>query len=358
MHQSKSRVTLKKSRHSAQRRVVKARIRAKRPMHRKILLHPTSLFILLCVGVFMAGATYYALAATEISSVIEAPPLQAPALITNPPANSSVTVSPITVSGTCPTNSYVTLQLNGSFDGVAWCTAANTFQITTSLYSGENDLLAQDYNSTDLAGPASPGIKVYYRPPHSAAAAASPAAPASLPPSTPSANETTAGTPETIQPMVLISDFKFKTFIADKSFSWTVNLQGGTPPYVVNVDWGDHTHSQLVYKTDPPINLQHVYKTPGYYAVTVNSTDAHGQTKVMQVTALINNTDGSSPFLAVATKKHPPHATLFGTLKTTHHWLFVAGPAYLIVALMTLSFWLGEQRQVLRQLRRYKSRHA
>jgi hypothetical protein len=172
-------------------KVVAARktIRAQRPLHRHIALHPITVFTLLCVGVLLATLTLNALAASyTVTLSIPAPPLTLPAVITSPADGYQTSTEALTVSGTCPDNSYVNLSDNGSFVGTYTC-VSNTFQIALDLSSGENQLQAQDYNVTDAPGPTSGTVTVTYTPPPP------PPAPPT-PPSQPSAPNTTIATPQ------------------------------------------------------------------------------------------------------------------------------------------------------------------
>jgi hypothetical protein len=311
------------------------------PIHKRLLLHPLSLFGILCVGVLITGWTYRALADTVISSVVEATPLQTGAMITYPTDGSLLQTSPIDVSGSCPVNSYVELYLNGVFDGVAWCSSGDTFTIETSLFSGVNTLLVEDFNTTDQQGPATPSIGVTFNPPSAQ--------------TTPASSDTTtqaSTTPDvtsatqTVLPLLLASDFHFQTFSQSKVFTWPLDLEGGTPPYTVHVVWGDGTSSILHFDTDPVFNLTHTYKSAGYYAVVAIAADSKNQQKVFQMAALVTNAHGTLP--GVSTRPALPKQQLFSNISTvvsTQKWLFLAWPAYIVVFLMAVSFWLGERRQ-------------
>jgi hypothetical protein len=302
------------------------------------------IFLILCAGVFICGWTYKVIAETIISSTIEAPPLQDPAVIQNPADQTTVTTQPISVSGTCPLSSYVKLFVNSSFGGVAWC-HSGVFALSASLREGSNQLTAQDYNETDLAGPASPGITVIYQPDDedsqtqgSGTTSGSSTEPGQI--------ENMANT--TQLPLLLSSDFHFQTFTAQKSFTWTGNLTGGTPPYNMTINWGDGSTSHMYFPTDPPFTLNHVYAHPGYYPVVLTSVDAHNQTQVMQLAALITDSRGQASFLQ-GSNGTPSSASI--NRNTSSSWstnklLLLAWPSYLIIMLMMVSFWLGERKEL------------
>ena len=321
------------------------------PAHKRVLLHPATLFGLLCAGVLITGWTLQVVAATTISSVIEAPPLQSAATITTPVSSAQLAALPTMVAGTCPPGSYVNLYSNKIFMGSAWCTDS-AFSIQTSLFAGDNSLAIQDFNSTNQAGPTSPSVLVTYQAPDapgapeasSPAGQAASAAPASTAPTTPVPQPdtiTTAG-----PPLLVTSSYHFKTFEAEKTFSWQVDLEGGTPPYQVHISWGDGQSSNLTFKTDPLITIRHTFKKSGYFAVAVTSTDSRGKRQVMQLAALITNPSGQAGFLGTDASGGG-HAGLASGLAASHaKWLRLAWPAYLVVLLMAASFWLGEERDM------------
>lgn len=337
----------KRSAKTSHRARVKRQIRSNRRLHKKLLLHPTSVFIVLCAGVFICGWTYKVIADTFISSTIEAPALQSAATIASPSDNAVITTAPTYVTGACPTNSYLILKINGSFSGVAWCGTDNAYSITASLYDGTNKLTVQAYNQTDLAGPATPSIQLQYQPQKPAAASTTKqSGSVNSNADIKSADTVSSGSAAEPTPILISSDFQFKTFSAQKDFSWQIDLEGGTPPYKVHISWGDGQTSDLVFKTDPVFTIRHAFQTPGYYPVEVRSVDTKGQTKVIQLAALINDTQGKSVLLAPVT---PGSSNTSGgntaADKAAKHWLALAWPSYIVVALMMASFWLGERRE-------------
>jgi hypothetical protein len=337
----------------------KRSIHARRAPHKKLLLHPTFVLGLLCIGVFMVSWTYKVVADT-VSSVIEAPALTSSATITSPSYGETLNSSQVEVSGSCPINSYVKLQLNGNFVGVAWCSDDNSYNITTTLYSGTNVLVAQDYNSTNLAGPTSNPVTVYYQPP---AALKTPsqtnkANPQQKTTTTVSGNQTTQTSPgssssqapvvqssQSKQPILVSSSFEFKTFSVNNQFSWQTDISGGAPPYKVMINWGDGSTSSEYLKTDPLITIKHQYKEPGYYSVVLSVEDSTGSKQTLQLAALINNAKGQSPFITTPTTSS---GAGLGNSSNTHNrdWLILAWPGYITVSLMALSFWLGEKREL------------
>jgi hypothetical protein len=142
-------------------------VRRAQPIHKRIALHPINGLVLLCIGVLLASFTLNTMALSyTVNASLSAPVLTQPAVITSPSDGDQESVQSITVSGTCPNNSYVNLTDNGVFVGASNCAAGGTFQIGVALSSGTNVLVTQDYNVTNSPGPTSPSISVTYTPPN------------------------------------------------------------------------------------------------------------------------------------------------------------------------------------------------
>ena len=100
----------------------------------------------------------------DVTAKVSAPLPTDPAVITSPLDQEHFSNPQITVSGTCPNDSYVKVFSGNTLVGVANCTT-NTFSTDITLASGPNSLQAKVYNLTDDEGPSSPAITVYYDPP-------------------------------------------------------------------------------------------------------------------------------------------------------------------------------------------------
>ncbi|MEK7594732.1 MAG: hypothetical protein AAB436_03790 [Patescibacteria group bacterium] len=153
-------------RSKAQKKAIKSFLRKKRSLHVRLTLHPASVMVQLCVGVLLIASTIAAFGDSyTVTGKVAAPALTDPAEIVTPLDGSHLSAQALTVTGSCPDNSYVKLYQNSVYVGVGWCNS-NEFQISTLLSAGSNLLTVQDYNITDDAGPVSSGgITVYYDPP-------------------------------------------------------------------------------------------------------------------------------------------------------------------------------------------------
>jgi len=133
-----------------------------RPLHRRIALHTSSLLLLLGGGFIpspfnFAAQTY----SYDVTARVPAPLPSSPATITSPFDQQHVTDQTITVSGSCPDNSYVKIFVGGAEAGVANC-SGGAFSLPVTLAHGANTLTAKVYNITDDEGPSSGSITVFY----------------------------------------------------------------------------------------------------------------------------------------------------------------------------------------------------
>ncbi|MGC1177040.1 MAG: hypothetical protein WA843_03120 [Candidatus Saccharimonadales bacterium] len=149
---------------TARHGAAKRRLRRNRPLHHRLFLHPASLLLLLCVGVLLGGLTFRTAADTiVVTGKVLAPLPPTAATLDSPADQTHFTSRPITVTGTCPENTYVKLLRNGNLSGVAICGGGvTTYAIQTDLSLGTNVLVAQVYNVTDQPGPPSTSITVFY----------------------------------------------------------------------------------------------------------------------------------------------------------------------------------------------------
>lgn len=150
------------------------RRRSARPIHKRVLLHPFTVFVLLCVGVLVAGSTFRGQAATyDVTATVPAPALTGPAVITGPSNNQRVNSPEVQVQGDCPAGSYVKLYRNAAFSGATLC-ANGHFSLQTLLAAGANELKARVFNVTNQEGPTSAPVMTYFDLPNPVAAPSSP----------------------------------------------------------------------------------------------------------------------------------------------------------------------------------------
>ncbi len=319
---------------------------------RRSTSYPILTMIVLCVGVLLFSWTRLVTADTGNIIVHTSVPGPAPtqaASIDSPANGTQYTSTPITVSGSCPLNTYVNLLRNGFSSGVAICDASGRYQITTDLFQGTNQLVARDFNFTDVPGPDSAIVTVYYQPPGT-----------SISKGAVPYNPTNPNTSNVPKPLILSANFTLLGYYVGQPASWKVYLEGGTAPYAISADWGDGSHKLFSRPTAGMLNLDHVYKQPGNYrnsyVVKISVSDADGNQSVLQLVAIVSPKSKTIP--ASGGISSGDGSSIFGS-GNIGRLVGYSWAGYGIVLLMLFSFWLGERRElgILRPQAK-KRRHA
>jgi hypothetical protein len=332
MPRRKTTYTKRKSSYKRRPSTVSSRSPVRRK-NRLLLPYPLIGFMLLAIGLLLIGITFKSSADSvdlKVKAKISAPLPTQPAIITSPINNQTFKYKPITVSGTCPTDNYpgnyVVLLRNGVNSGAVPCSSDGTFRIESDLFAGNNELIAQIYNVTDDAGPPSDAVTVQYDP----VTATVPLDSQSL----------------TIPPFLLKTDFKYKSYLTGQSVNWDLEISGGEPAYAIKVDWGDGQTSLISQKSQGKFTIEHKYNQPGQppsynYTVKVSAVDGGSRTAYIQFFIRVN--PFNAPLQAGPTNTTSSTSSSSSLLGL--NLLAVAWPAYGILVLMTISFWLGEQEE-------------
>lgn len=337
-----SKKTSQKTRHSRTVHAAKKQIVRQRPVHKKILLHPLSTIALLVVGAVMVFSELGVNAASYIvTATVPAPPLTEPAIIKSPLNNQSITNQVVTVTGSCPNNSYVEIAVNTVQAAVVMCNN-NVFTSDINLNNGPNELSAQDYNLTNLAGPSSSPITVFYNPPvQPAQPPAKPKLITTVPTvhtqvrtTTPSSNKNNAFN-------LGIANYRYQVYVLNQPVKFELAINGGQPPYGVTVVWGDGALSTLVIIKKEAFTISHSYNLPAknsHYLINVDAIDSQGlQTKAQIEIVLAPNQQ--PPALA---NTNPPNF-INRILTDIRSWQTIIWPFYITVSVAAASYWIGEQ---------------
>jgi len=305
--------------------------------------YPLLVFILLLVGVFMAGLTFTAQASNvSVNAYVDGPPPTVAATITSPTSGTRYNAVPVTVSGTCDPGFIVKLYRNDVFSGAVFCPQDGNFSLQSDLFDGSNTLSARIFNALDTEGPTSPTVTVYYD---------KPVTPIPPPPATTPGVETPGQTsPSTpvsfvkIPKMTLNAENLYKGYYTGDTVVWPLEVSGGVPPYAFTVDWGDGKTTTLSRKDAGAFSIKHVYeKEGGYkasYPIKIVGSDSSEDSTFLQLAVIIRDKSKSSnaiPGIASTNAEPPLHIPM------QYIW-----PSYGVTLLMVGSFWLGGQRQLLR----------
>lgn len=243
--------------------------------------------------------------------VPESPPTIA-ATITTPSSQASFNTSPITIAGTCPKQTIVEIFTNNIFVGSASCQSNGTYSLKVSLLFGNNILVARDYDALNQAGPNSNSVNVTY---NVLPSQASPLVPLNL-----------AGAQ-----LLLNTEAVYRGTFPGQSLNIPVTVIGGTPPYAINVEWGDTQNSVVPRSNNTTFNVSHIYQKAGTFQITLQASDSTGQEAFLTVAAIVNG--------------QPAIASNLSTSVASKSELLVLWPLYASAATAVCSFWLGERRE-------------
>lgn len=243
------------------------------------------------------------------------PPTEAPT-IDKPTNGQRFSTSPITVAGTCPKGTLVEVFKNNIFAGSTPCLDGETYTLDIDLLIGKNVLVARVYDDLNQAGPDSNKVTVYYD--------------ALAPQAGPLTSLDFGGAQ-----LLLNTDAVFRGVFPNQTMRVPIDILGGTPPYAINVQWGDSNNKVVPRKNNLGFTVDHVYARAGTYQVTIQGSDANGRVAFLTVAAIVNGQPSSAAGSSEAT----------GVSNTVLTRLLALWPLYTSVVAIAFSFWLGERRE-------------
>lgn len=280
--------------------------------------------LLLVVGLVLGTYTSYAATpyngpeggSVGLSGTVPGkPPTTAPTIDT-PKSGARTSVSPITVTGTCPKDTLVELFKSNIFAGSVPCDSSGKYTIDIDLLIGENVLMARVYDDLNQPSPDSNKPIVFYD-----------ALPAQSGPLT----SLDFGGAQ----LLLNTDAVFRGIFPNQEMSIPIDILGGTPPYAINIQWGDSSNKMVPRANNQSFSVGHIYKNPGTYQVTIQGTDANGRVAFLTVAAIVNGQAST----AGATDGEPSIPA------STMAQLLTLWPLYTSMVAIAISFWLGERRE-------------
>ena len=230
------------------------------------------------------------------------------ATISTPSNGGSYTTSPITVSGLCTTGLLVQVYDNGVLVGAIDC-PNGSFNLQVSLFTGQNDLSATQFDDLDQASPDSNHVSVTYN----------------------NADFSAFGALVT-----LTSNYGRRAANPGSTLTWPLLLSGGTGPYAFSTDWGDGSKADLKsVSLAGEVDISHVYNQSGIYHVTVKVTDVNGVSAFLQLVAIANGTPTATGSASGNSKG--------GTIVVTRvMWI----PAVICMVLLLPTYWLGRRSEL------------
>lgn len=358
----RARKIIKKHKKSFQkRRALHYRARRRLPFHKRLVLHPLTLFVYLSVGVGLIFASVQ-VSATNIlvTAKVSAPPITEPAVIQIVAPSSSPTQATaaqdaksvetavvvrskqIILSGECPKASHLEFYRNGMFAGVAPCIGDPTFSISLDLVEGINAISAKVFNLTDDEGPISQMIYIKYD-----TSSENTSTSTSTDTSTSTSTEDKPATP-----FFITSDFRYLGFNTGETAKWKIHILGGTAPYMFEINWGDGKSDSIKRLDDADFDITHIYQKASSntgYIITITANDVNKVASVFQMMSIISEKGShQAGLISVANNNLNP-----SVLRVLQKWIWAAWPAYILFSLLIFSFWLGERREYLK-LRAHK----
>ena len=281
--------------------------------------------MLLVVGVVLLGATVFAATpytGPEASSValngtMPAPPPKTAATIVSPANGQHFSTSPISVAGSCPANTLVEIFKNDIFAGSTPCSNSGDYSFQIDLLLGQNTLIARVYDALNQPGPDSAPVTVFYD---------------ALPVQSAGVTPLNFGGSQ----LLLSTNAVYRGVFPDHQLSMPIQILGGTPPYALNIQWGDNSNSVISRSDNLTFNATHTYHRPGTYPVVMQATDAQGRVAFLTVTVIVNG----QPSGAAAGTSGGSGSTSTLIVKVLILW-----PLYLCAVVAVTSFWLGERRE-------------
>jgi hypothetical protein len=231
------------------------------------------------------------------------------------------TSDPIPVRGSCPSSTLVKVFKNEVLAGAGLC-QSGSFQTSIDLFVGNNTLIARAYNTNDVASPDSSPITVQLNLPGVSTAGSS--------------QLNVIGAPA--GQFYVTSEIFHRGGNAGQPMPWTIIINGGQPPYAIQVSWGDGKTELLSQGAPGRLALSHTYAQPGgyrgSYTIVVKATDQVGQKSYLQLVTIISGD-----------KKQ---AGVVGSVKGGYDKSAIIRTAWQISAVAVLvaaGFWLGELRE-------------
>lgn len=249
-----------------------------------------------------------------LTGTMPAKPPTVAATITTPGNGQRFSSSPVPVGGTCPKETLVEIYKNDIFAGSTPCTSSGTFSLDVDLLIGQNTLVAKVYDALNQPGPDSNQVTVFYD---------------ALPPQAGPLTPLNLGGSQ----IILNTDAVFRGVFPERELVIPIDIVGGTPPYAVNIQWGDATNKMVPRGDNATFRVAHTYHKPGTYQITLQATDSGGRVAFLTVAVIVNGQPSITPVASTTSSS------------ATMNKLLVLWPLYVASVAVLISFWLGERRE-------------
>lgn len=284
--------------------------------------------LLVVVGFILSAYSVYAATpytgpesgSIALNGTVPAKPPSVASTITLPKTGQRFTTSPIDVSGKCTKGTLVEVFKNNIFAGSTPCDDKGRYTVKIDLLFGKNVLFSRVYDALNQAGPDSNKVTVFY---DASAASSDPLASLNF----------------TDTQLLLNTDAVFRGSFPGQEMTMPIEILGGTPPFAINLEWGDSKNNVYSRKTNVTFRAAHTYDKAGTYQITLQSTDADGRVAFLTVAAVVNGKN-----LATGTGDFS-NGTSGNGQSTIITQMLTLWPLYTAMVGIVVSFWLGERRE-------------
>jgi len=332
--------------------------------------HLSLMLILILLGFFLCVNSALVRAnsgSVSIGMVVNGPAPTVGAVITKPAEGSIFKdQNTIEVSGTCVANSFVVVKDNNLLAGSANCTEAGIFILQIQLQDGNNVLSALNYDNLNQSGPITGSVTVGVlqtvaeKP--EVAVPVLPSNPSIISGLVPSASTgldakigkvadkvtdkavdqnisscdsyqagsvTTGGEPHIS--IVCVP----RLFLPKIQQTMGILVWGGTPPYAVNIAWGDSTDDTLIsipeagYRTE-----KFVYASAGSHKISLKLKDKNYKQALVQTAVQVSG-------VAAPVSETVDIPSIINSMSSMSA-VEVSVPFYLLAVAVTLGFWCGD----------------
>jgi PKD domain len=248
-----------------------------------------------------------------ITGTVPADPPTIAATVSTPAPETHFGTSPVKITGSCPANTLVEVFKNDIFAGSTPCGSDGAYSVEVDLLIGKNIIIARVYDALNQPGPDSNAVTIYYD---------------ALPTQSGAFSSFDFGGAQ----LLLNTDAVFRGVFPEQELSMPLDVLGGTPPYAINIQWGDSNNKVVSRSDNTTFRVTHTYAKAGTYQISVQASDARGRVAFITVAAIVNGQPA-----VVASES--------ATTPTVTNRLLLLWPLYTGVLAVVASFWMGEWRE-------------
>jgi len=333
---------------------------------RKHTSHLSLMLILILLGFFLCVNSALVRAnggSVSIGMIVNGPAPTVGAVIMKPTDGFILTDQNITeVSGTCAANTFVVVKDNGLLAGSTNCTEAGIFVLQIQLQTGNNVLSALNYDNINQSGPITDSVIIIVvqtivdKP--EVVVPVLPSNPSIISGLVPNANVgvdeeigkvTDKGTKQDVsncdsyqagsvaiggEPHISIVCVP-RLLLPKIQQTMGILVWGGTPPYAVNITWGDSTEDTLIsipeagYRT-----VKFVYASAGSYKISLKLKDKNNKQALVQTAVQVSG--------VVTPVSGTVNIPFIINSMSTMSAVEASVPFYLLAVAITLGFWCGD----------------